>query len=78
MEQVMERALVDPVLLAHRDPAPFPARRVPEVEIVIPVFNEERVLAGPIYRLHGYLSRVMPFSWQITLADNASTDCTLK
>jgi putative flippase GtrA len=47
-----------------------------DVEIVIPVYNEERVLASTVYRLHAFLSRQLPFSWQITIADNASTDCT--
>jgi putative flippase GtrA len=47
-----------------------------DVEIVIPVYNEERALAATVYRLHGFLSRQLPFSWQITIADNASTDCT--
>jgi hypothetical protein len=49
---------------------------MPDVEIVIPVYNEERVLATTVYRLHDFLSRQLRFSWQITIADNASTDCT--
>ena len=58
-----------------------PPRRAPrpavlDVEIVIPVYNEERALAATIHRLHHFLSRQLPFSWQITIADNASTDCT--
>ena len=58
-----------------------PPRRAPrpavlDVEIVIPVYNEERTLAATIHRLHDFLSRQLPFSWQITIADNASTDCT--
>jgi putative flippase GtrA len=47
-----------------------------DVEIVIPVYNEERALAASIYRLHRFLDTHMPFSWQITIADNASTDIT--
>jgi glycosyltransferase involved in cell wall biosynthesis len=47
-----------------------------DVEIVIPVYNEERVLAATVYRLYAFLSRQLRFSWQITIADNASTDCT--
>jgi putative flippase GtrA len=47
-----------------------------DVEIVIPVYNEERALARAVYRLHDFLSRELPFTWQITIADNASTDCT--
>jgi putative flippase GtrA len=46
------------------------------VEIVIPAFNEERALAMSIYRLHHFLDVHLPFSWLITIADNASTDLT--
>jgi glycosyltransferase involved in cell wall biosynthesis len=49
----------------------------PEVEVVIPVYNEEIALEGSVRMLHGYLSNGFPFSWQITIADNASTDGTL-
>ena len=54
---------------------PAPAREL-DVEIVIPVYNEERALAASIHRLHRFLNTHMPFSWQITIADNASTDTT--
>jgi putative flippase GtrA len=47
-----------------------------EVEIVVPVYNEERALAASIRRLHRFLASGLPFSWQITIADNASTDMT--
>jgi glycosyltransferase involved in cell wall biosynthesis len=47
-----------------------------DVEIVLPVYNEERALAGSVHRLHDFLSDHLPFSWQITIADNASTDRT--
>jgi glycosyltransferase involved in cell wall biosynthesis len=48
-----------------------------DVEIAVPVFNEEKVLEGSIRRLHGYLRAAFPFSWQVVIADNASTDTTL-
>ncbi len=54
---------------------PAPPREL-DVEIVIPVYNEERALAASIHRLHRFLDTHMPFSWQITIADNASTDTT--
>jgi putative flippase GtrA len=47
-----------------------------DVEVVVPVHNEEQALAPSIHRLHRYLSSSMPFSWQIVIADNASTDAT--
>lgn len=48
-----------------------------DVEITVPVFNEERTLEGSLRRLHGYLQATFPFSWRVVIADNASTDGTL-
>ena len=49
---------------------------VATVEIVIPVYNEERDLAKSVHRLHGYLQSRFPFDSWVTIADNASTDET--
>ncbi|MBV9001474.1 MAG: bifunctional glycosyltransferase family 2/GtrA family protein [Solirubrobacterales bacterium] len=57
-------------------PLPPPACGVLDVEIVVPVYNEERALAASIHRLHELLSSLSWFAWQITIADNASTDRT--
>jgi len=46
------------------------------VDIVIPVYNEERDLGRSVTRLNDYLSRDFPYSYCITIADNASTDGT--
>ena len=48
----------------------------PVVDVVVPVFDEEEILARSIRRLHHYLSTRFPFTWQITIVDNASTDRT--
>ena len=48
----------------------------PVLDIVIPVYNERAALANSVRRLHRYLSESMPFSAQITIADNASVDDT--
>ena len=48
----------------------------PAVEIVVPVFNEAGQLEASIRRLHRYLVDVFPFSFRLTIADNASTDQT--
>ncbi|HWT26150.1 MAG TPA: glycosyltransferase, partial [Solirubrobacteraceae bacterium] len=54
-----------------------PATRAdPQIEIVVPVFDEERALADSVRRLHRFLSAEFPFSWRIVIADNASTDAT--
>ncbi len=51
-------------------------RLTADVEIVIPVHNEEQELALSVRRLHDYLTQNFPLSWLITVADNASTDYT--
>ena len=56
--------------------APAPSE-APQVEIVVPVYNEEHILSASIRRLHRFLSDGFPFSWRIAIADNASTDGTL-
>jgi putative flippase GtrA len=47
-----------------------------DVEIVVPVYNEESDLAASILRLHHYLSTQFPLTWMVTIADNASRDQT--
>jgi glycosyltransferase involved in cell wall biosynthesis/putative flippase GtrA len=48
----------------------------PLLDVVVPVFNEEDDLAPSVARLHRYLTAELPFSFRITIADNASTDNT--
>ena len=47
-----------------------------DVEIVIPVYNEEAGLARSVERLRRYLDERFPFGTVVTIADNASTDGT--
>jgi glycosyltransferase involved in cell wall biosynthesis len=54
-----------------------PAPRL-DVEIVVPVYNEEHTLRPSIERLHEFLSSQFPLTWQIVIADNASSDRTLE
>lgn len=52
--------------------------RKPTLNVVIPVYNEEIELEKSVNTLSAYLSHnLADFSWQITIADNASTDKTL-
>ena len=46
------------------------------VEVTVPVYNEEKVLAESVRKLHAYLTANLPFHFVITIADNASTDTT--
>jgi putative flippase GtrA len=47
-----------------------------QVEIVVPVHDEERDLERSIRALHGYLTDRFTVTWAITVVDNASTDST--
>ncbi len=47
-----------------------------QVDIVVPVRNEERDLAPSVRRLVGYLRAGFPFTARVTIADNGSTDGT--
>jgi len=60
---------------AHRT---FDDARVvaPVVDVAIPVYNEERALEPSVRRLHAYLTEHLPFTWRITIVDNASADGT--
>jgi putative flippase GtrA len=53
-----------------------PAPPAPVLDVVVPVYNEEVDLAPSIRRLHDYLTESFPYSFRITIADNASTDHT--
>jgi putative flippase GtrA len=49
---------------------------MPEIDVVLPVLDEEQALERSIRRLHRHLSGGFPFSWRIVIADNASSDAT--
>ena len=57
-------------------PAPDTAHSAPVVDVVVPVYNEERDLEPGVRRLRAYLDERFPFDAVITIADNASTDAT--
>ncbi len=46
------------------------------VDIVVPVYNEARVLATNIRTLVEFLSQACAYDWRVVIADNASTDET--
>src|ERR1700690_3946267 len=48
----------------------------PQVDIVVPVKNEEHDLARSVERLVEPLRRAFPFTARVTIADNGSTDGT--
>tara|TARA_B100000929_G_scaffold289207_1_gene279282 strand:- start:1675 stop:2454 length:780 start_codon:yes stop_codon:yes gene_type:complete len=53
--------------------------RLPSLDIVIPVLNEEKALPLAVKNLHKFCqSRLWGFSWDIVIADNGSTDRTVE
>jgi putative flippase GtrA len=50
----------------------------PVLDVVIPVYNEETDLEPCVRRLHAHLAEHFPYPFRITVADNASTDATLR
>jgi putative flippase GtrA len=62
----------------HTDPDTtiLPPVVAPMVDIVVPVYNEQAVLVESVTTLERFLRQQFPFSWRITIADNASTDAT--
>lgn len=64
-------------LVTTRERRVAPRLHHPDLEIVIPVYNERAAVEASVRFLHAFLSATFPFSWQITIVDNASTDGTL-
>ena len=53
-----------------------PRTEPPTLELVVPVHNEVRTLGSSITQLHRYLTERFPWTWRITIVDNASADGT--
>ncbi|WP_406008022.1 bifunctional glycosyltransferase family 2/GtrA family protein [Streptomyces sp. NBC_00637] len=65
-----------PGTLPAREHLPAATAGTPVLDVVIPVYNEEKDLLPCVRRLHDHLTRTFPYSFRITIADNASTDTT--
>jgi putative flippase GtrA len=57
-------------------PEPASPSEAPVLDVVVPVYNEQYDLAPSVERLRDHLARTFPYSFRITIADNASTDAT--
>ncbi|MFF3092083.1 glycosyltransferase [Streptomyces cyaneofuscatus] len=62
--------------LPVREHLPAARSASPVLDVVVPVYNEEKDLRPCVLRLHDHLSRTFPYAFRITVADNASTDAT--
>lgn len=65
-----------PGTLPAREHLPAGNAGTPVLDVVIPVYNEEKDLQPCVRRLHEHLARTFPYAFRITIADNASTDTT--
>src|SRR6185436_14175951 len=79
-DDVLENDATDePANQVYERFVPLPAHvgaSAPVLDLVIPVYNEQIDLAPCVRRLHGHLSSSFPYSFRLTIADNASTDAT--
>ena len=57
-------------------PAVAPEAGVAVVDIVVPIYNEQATLERSVRRLDDFLGESFPYSYVITIADNASTDAS--
>jgi putative flippase GtrA len=51
---------------------------IPLLDVTVPVYNEEQDLEACVRRLDEYLATQFQHTYRITIADNASTDSTLR
>jgi len=65
-----------PGTLSAREHLPAAGAGTPVLDVVIPVYNEEKDLRPCVLGLHEHLARTFPYAFRITIADNASTDTT--
>ncbi|MER5734992.1 bifunctional glycosyltransferase family 2/GtrA family protein [Streptomyces sp. NPDC002262] len=65
-----------PGTLPAREHLPTSEAGRPVLDVVIPVYNEEKDLEPCVRRLHAHLKRTFPYGFRVTVADNASTDAT--
>lgn len=61
---------------SERPPSNRPAADSLRLDVVVPVYNEQATLEHSIRALHDALGVLFDEPWQITIADNASTDAT--
>src|SRR5262249_27031679 len=73
----MTLTTLNPQTPAQPEPTHSVTGAAPLLDVVIPAYNEQADLDRCVRRLHHHLSTAVPYTFQITIADNASTDATL-
>ena len=66
----------EPAALRARQQPPIATSTSPGLEVVVPVYNEERILRQSMLRLHRRLLIACDVPFRLTIADNASSDRT--
>ncbi|MGN0076797.1 MAG: glycosyltransferase, partial [Parafannyhessea sp.] len=72
-----QRKLRDASQAPHVTNAATQAGHAPDVEFVLPAYNEQAQIGLAVTLLTQWLRKNAQFSWRVTVADNASTDGTL-
>lgn len=74
ISQAYPKDIIAPVTMANPTVAPS----TQTLDIIIPVYNEERDLGPSVSKLRDFLKASCPYKWRIVVANNASTDRTLE
>ncbi len=74
ISQPYQKDIIAAVAMAN----PIAAQSSKTLDIVIPVYNEERDLEPSVTKLRDFLKKNCPYKWRIVVANNASTDRTLE
>lgn len=73
ISQPYPKDIIATVTMAN--PTAAPAKQT--LDVIIPVYNEERDLGPSVEKLRAFLKENCPYKWRIVVANNASTDRTL-
>jgi glycosyltransferase involved in cell wall biosynthesis len=49
-----------------------------DLDVIIPVYNEEAVLEASVRELHAFMTEQCPLPWRVTVYSNGSTDRTVE
>lgn len=74
ISQPYQKDIIAAVTMAN----PSAAQSSQTLDIIIPVYNEERDLGPSVAKLRAFLRENCPYKWRIVIANNASTDRTLE
>jgi glycosyltransferase involved in cell wall biosynthesis len=73
ISQTLPKDIIPAATMAN--PAAAPSSKT--LDVIIPVYNEERDLGPSVKKLRTFLKDNCPYKWRIVVANNASTDRTL-